>query len=332
MFLDLVISVDEQGYIQTDMHTKENSKNTYLLPSSNHPSHICTNIPYSLAYRVKRNCSKPELVEHRLDELKERLLHRGYRPKVIENAFNKIKGLDRDETLAKVVRENVNEGRVRAVFRFDMRLPSLSSIFHKNWETMLSEDIRLKSVFPKPPMVCYTRGKNIREELCTAKLPPARARIRDTSEGFKRCGKSGCRMCPFTGLQPGQVQKSVMVSSLGEDIPIRGNLTCQSSNLLYIVTCEKGSRNCPQNQYVGETGQTGEKRCSEHRNTVVQDCHQGTKKPVGEHFQGPGHSVSDMRFTPVEKIYSNNIFVRKTRERRLINQLDMIRKGLNRKL
>ena len=150
-----------------------------------------------------------------------------------------------------------------------MRLPSLSDIFRKNWETMLSEDIRLKSVFPKPPMVCYTRAKNIREELCTAKLPPARARVRDTSEGFKRCGKSGCRMCPFTGLQPGQLQKSVMVSSLGEEIPIRGNLTCQSSNLLYIVTCEKGSQNCPQNQYVGETGHIGEKRCSEHKNTVV---------------------------------------------------------------
>ena len=81
MFFDLVISVYEQGYIQTDMHTKDNTKNTYLLPSSNHPSHICTNIPYSLAYKVKRNCSKPELVEQRLDELKERLLHRGTDPK-----------------------------------------------------------------------------------------------------------------------------------------------------------------------------------------------------------------------------------------------------------
>jgi hypothetical protein len=78
VFLDLIIWVDEQGYIQTDMHTKENSKNTYLLPSFNHPSHICTNIPYSLAYRVKRKCSKSELCEQRMDELKEKLLQRGY--------------------------------------------------------------------------------------------------------------------------------------------------------------------------------------------------------------------------------------------------------------
>ena len=57
-FLDLVISVDEDGFIQTDLHIKPNAKNSYLLPTSNHPSHICRNIPYSLAFRIKRNCRK----------------------------------------------------------------------------------------------------------------------------------------------------------------------------------------------------------------------------------------------------------------------------------
>jgi hypothetical protein len=147
---------------------------------------------------------------------------------------------------------------------------------------MVSDDVRLKSVFPKPP----------REQLCTAKFPQARAR--DVEDGFKRCSKSGCRMCPFTGLRHGEVQKTVMVSSTGEELPTRGKLTFNSSNLLYMVTCPKGTDLCPINQYVGETGQTGEQRCSEHRNKVVQDCHQGTTKPVGEHFQVRGHSVLDM--------------------------------------
>ena len=103
--------------------------------------------------------------------------------------------------------------------------------------------------------------------------------------------------------------------------------------MLYMVTCERGAPTCPvMRQYVGETGKTGEERFSEHRNSVVQACHQGTTKPVGEHFQGQGHTVSDVRFTHIEKIHSSNIFVRKTRERRLINNLDLIRNGLNRKL
>ena len=199
VFLDLVIKVDEDGFIQTDIHTKANSKNTYLLPKSNHPSHICANIPYSLAYRVKRNCSRPEMVEQRLEELKEKLLQRDYRQRIIDNAFEKIRVLDRDKTLEKVVRVSDNEKRVRALFQFDLRLPNLSAIFRKNWQLMVSEDIRLKSVFPQTTMVCYTRGKNVREGLCTAKLPPARARLRETEEGFRRCGKPSCRLCPFTG-------------------------------------------------------------------------------------------------------------------------------------
>ena len=329
----MVIQVDEQGFIQTDIHTKPNSKNNYLLPKSNHPSHICNNIPYSLEYRVRRNCSKPEMVEQRLSELKEKLLQREYRTKIVDNAFAKIRELDRDQILSKVVRVSENEKRVRAMFRFDMRLLKLSAIFRKNWELMVAENIRLKSVFPQTTMVCYTRGRNIREDLCKAKLPPARARMRDVEEGFKRCGKAGCRLCPFTGLRPGEVHRAITVSSTGEDLLIQGRMTCKSSNLLYMITCEKGGPTCPsKDQYVGETGQTGEERFSEHRNTVVQDYHQGTTKPVGAHFQGPGHSVSDLRFTPIEKIHTNNIFVRKCREKRLINQLDLIRFGLNKKL
>ena len=142
------------------------------------------------------------------------------------------------------MRNNKNQGRVRALFKFDMRMPNLSAIFTKHWRTMVSEDIRLLSVFPEPPMICYSRGKNIREELCTAKLPLARARLRQGEDGFRRCRKAGCRMCPFTGLRPGQVQREVKLSSTGEQLPIRGKLTCQSSNLLYLVTCEKGVSTC----------------------------------------------------------------------------------------
>ena len=62
-FLDMRIWVDENGVIQTDLFVKAKAKNQYLLPSSNHPSHICKNIPYSLAYRIKRICSQPEQCE-----------------------------------------------------------------------------------------------------------------------------------------------------------------------------------------------------------------------------------------------------------------------------
>ena len=228
----------------------------------------------------------------------------------------------------KILKKSFNsEGRVRAMFRFDRRLPNLSSIFVKHWKTMLEEDSRLKPVFEKPPMVCYSRGRNIREKLCTAKLPPPRRNLRQQEDGFRRCNRSGCRLCPFTGLMQGEIIRSLKVHTTGEDLPIRGRLDCRSKNILYVITCKKDCM-----QYAGETGNTAEERFARHRNTVVQLCYQGTDISVGEHFQSPGHTVSDIVFTPVEQIFSSNVFVRKVREKKLINKCDLLRRGLNKNL
>ena len=125
----------------------------------------------------------------------------------------------------------------------------------------------------------------------------------------------------------------MQISNSGEDLLIRGAMNCTTTNILYLATCSKGDRVCPDcPQYCGETGRSGEKRFTGHRDTITQQCHSATTLPVGEHFRLPGHSVSDLVFTPVEKIYSDNIFVRKARERQLINKLDLINNGLNKKL
>ena len=107
-------------------------------------------------------------------------------------------------------------------------------------------------------------------------------------------------------------------------------MTCSSSNLLYLLSCRKGDGVCPDlPQYGGETGQEAVKRFTEHHASVTNNCQLNTVKPVGQHFRLPGHSVSDISFVPVEKIYSNNVFVRKSREKLMINRLNLIDSGLN---
>ena len=265
-------------------------------------------------------------------ELKDRLMERGYRGRSVEEAINKVRELNREDILQKVTREDKNKNRVRAVFLYDRRLPNISAIMIKNWKTMLTDDSRLKKVFQEPPMVCFRRGKNLREKIVQAKLPPDRFG-RPTEQGFKRCGRPKCRLCPYTNIQLGEIQKYVTISNTGEILPIKGNLSCRTKNILYLGTCSKGDRTCPDRpQYCGETGQSAEERFCGHRNTVTQACHENTTIPVGEHFRGAGHSLSDFVFTPVEKINSNNIFVRKVREKLLINQLNLIDSGLNKRL
>ena len=52
---------------------------------------------------------------------------------------------------------------------------------------------------------------------------------------------------------------------------------------------------------------------------------------VGEHFQQERHSVADLVFYPVEKIYGGD-FERKTREKLDINKYQLMEHGLNRNL
>jgi hypothetical protein len=68
-FLDTKITIID-GKLTSDLYKKPTDRAQYLLPSSCHPSHICDNIPYSLALRLIRICSTKKSLDKRLAELK----------------------------------------------------------------------------------------------------------------------------------------------------------------------------------------------------------------------------------------------------------------------
>ena len=88
---------------------------------------------------------------------------------------------------------------------------------------------------------------------------------------------------------------------------------------------------CSRDQYCGETKNTAENRFTGHRDSGINNSEKGASLPVGEHFRGVGHIVSDLVFCPIEKIFGGH-FVRKSRERMYINRYQLIENGLNRKL
>ena len=148
--------------------------------------------------------------------------------------------------------------------------------------------------------------------------------MRVKKPGMRRCSKPSCRMCPYTGLQPGQVREFISFAHSGERIEIKSPIDCQDKNLLYELHCSKDSL-----PYLGETSKTAEARFVGHLNTILQECHTNTKTPVGQHFRLPGHSHTDIQVTPFEKIKSRNPFVRKAREAHLIYKHQLINNGLN---
>ena len=69
------------------------------------------------------------------------------------------------------------------------------------------------------------------------------------------------------------------------------------------------------------------KRSSAHRS----DTRTAKNKAVPEHFNGPGHSLSDMVFLPYEKIPNGDETLLASREEFWIKKKQAYEKGINRK-
>ena len=68
-------------------------------------------------------------------------------------------------------------------------------------------------------------------------------------------------------------------------------------------------------------------RFSQHRDYVKSE---NLEEPSGEHFNLPGHSVSDIEGIVLEQVKSQDPFVLKSREHDYIRKFDTFRNGLNR--
>ena len=123
----------------------------------------------------------------------------------------------------------------------------MSKILKENWQVMISEDQRLRPAFEHPPMVCYQRPKNLKDILCRARLPPLRP-IRPPRSGFKRCSKGRCHLCPYTGIQPGEILTHVKIHHSGEVIEIKSPIDCQTEGVLYVISCKRCKK-----QYLGQS-------------------------------------------------------------------------------
>ena len=314
-FLDTSCSIVD-GKIITDLYRKETDRNQYLLPSSCHPAHVTNNIPFSLGLRIVRICSRPEDREKRFGELKQMLLERNYPSKIIDAAIERARNISRKEALKKVVRDESDSDRPVFVVLYDARLPSIPAIVKKHWRVMC-QDPYLKKVFPKPPLVAFRRQRNIREKLIRAKVPAAPTRPKRILPGMKSCGR--CVNCAY--IKTGQTVKSL---ASNHEVQLTESYDCQTKNIIYLIECRK--TNCSKRQYIGKTTDPLTKRFGAHRGYVRNKL---LAKATGAHFNLPGHQMSDMSITVVEKIYNQNPLFLREREAVNINLFNVKDQGIN---
>ena len=104
-----------------------------------------------------------------------------------------------------------------------------------------------------------------------------------------KCSRVNCATCPV--FHPSKYFKNTLTSRKYQVVG-NCNLSCSTSNLVYLITCSK----CD-NQYVGETKEKLSKRLSGHRSAIKKHANTFIAKLLNQ----PGHSVADILIQPIEK-------------------------------
>ena len=243
-------------------------------------------------------------------------MQRGYNEQSVDRSIAKAKQVPRHQALKKRIKKEAEKRPVFAI-HFDPRMPSVTNIISKHWRAMRVQDQYLSEVFKEPPLTAYKRQKNIKDHLIKAKVAdPPSVRPKRTKNGMSKCGKN-CSLCPY--IKEG---KSISVNRKST-WQIMNNVNCQTSNLIYLIECNK--ENC-KTRYIGETGRTLQNRIADHRGYVINE-HLNTA--TGFHFNTPGHSVSNLTVTIIEKVRKSDESYRKQREKYHIIKFNTYYKGLN---
>jgi hypothetical protein len=315
-FLDVTIR-KENNTLTTDLYTKPTDTHQYLHSSSCHPYHCKSGIAYSQALRLRRICANDSDFSQHARELKRNLTARGHSAKKAQQAINKVKSLSRSDVLEKRATSQATNTRIPLVVTFHPKLPPLRNITNDNHHILHTSD-RLQQAVPDTPILAYRRPRNLRDLLVRAEVPPLTDPISTTQQGTHTCHSNRCVVCK-DHIQEGTTFASHVNNSSHK---IRANITCTTSNVVYLITC----RVCGV-QYVGETKNTLKKRFYGHRSTVNT---QKLDTPVGQHFNLPNHSISDMILQGIESLGNRSDTVRASREKFWMKRLRTIQPhGLN---
>ena len=129
-----------------------------------------------------------------------------------------------------------------------------------------------------------------------------------------KCGK--CVSCK-------SIKEGRTIKSTKKNWTINREYNCKTENVVYLLECDK--ENC-RKQYVGETERPLSERIKEHigyaRNNILH-------KTTGNHFNSPGHSWINMKFTVIEQVKRRDKMYREEREKHFIHLFNTYYDGIN---
>jgi hypothetical protein len=312
-FLDTVTFITNNT-IHTTIYTKPTDKKQYLFFNSSHPKHTTRAIPYSQAIRYRRIIDDDDLLEDELTSLYSQFLSRGYPVDLLNHTMAKIKDIPRSAVL-QYKNKNIKQNEFTRYLRGRSFLPiiipyhqsfekNLPVIINNYWLQMLSGCSKINNIFKEElPQIVYKRGVTIGNLLTATKCHSSTANIDNDTIAILQalelhngdlhvtpCFHALCKCCNFINAT------STFYNTDRDTVYyIDGVFNCNSTDVIYVISCIKCNK-----LYVGQTGRMLKDRINNHRS----DIRLKKATAVSIHFNGPHHSLNDVRVTPIYDISS----------------------------
>jgi len=258
-FLDADVFI-ESNFLKTKIHIKDSNKMQYLHFSSCHPIHIKKSIPKSLSLRAKNLCSKQSDFNNYISKLSSALKDRGYPNKIIDKQTKSSKNQSNNYIPA-------NDPKF-----FTQYYPGLNKINNilRVSFPILQRSLETRNLFSKVPKVIFRKAPNLQNILSRPKLQQGVYEGGNIAQGCNPCNKPRCGTCKML-----LNSNNFTSSSTGRTYPIRGNIDCNTDNVIYQLTCKFCSK-----EYIGQTTNPLRIRMTNHRFDVN---HQNQTRPVSSH-------------------------------------------------
>ena len=320
-FLDTLVYV-ELNKVKTKLYKKPTDNKQYLHFNSEHPQHVKTAIPYAQALRYRRIIEDDNILNLELEKLKSNFLNRLYPEDVIDTAIDRVSHLNRLDII-KYKTKGVQEWKnTPFVITFNNAFVSnrnlnIYQLLSNSWGEVMKSTPQLKDLLP--PKIVFKKCSTINSVLVSTKFPPPRWSLKTVNLAIQTtstideipkslvtnyfsmpCRKPTCKTCSII-ITNSKFNSTVFnkMFALTED------LDCSSEDIIYLITCSKCNI-----QYVGETGNPLRVRMNAHRHCIRAN----RDTPIGVHFNSRGHNVSHLSVMPIEKLNTNCINDRRTKE------------------
>ena len=291
-YLDLTVTITEEGKISTDVFSK--NSNSYLPPFSCHAPSVFKGLGVGIGTRLRMLVSDDEVLENRINEYAKYLSMSGWKWTKALRAIKKGASKNRQDILCEKPKKR--NKKIAWITTHDPRVPSKDSIIQKNLH-LLHADPNNLDIFPRSALVAADRK---RKNLGQMFMPtvPRRTKIEAPKDppGFYPCDR--CDTCRHS-----EQTTSFTSPWDGRRWKIRQHITCTTKGVVYLLRC----RLHPDLWYIGSTTDL-HRRWAGHKSDIK--LKRRTRCKMADHVHSTDHP-SDPHFNfmyivPIEIVKNEN--------------------------